>query len=163
MDERIPVNEALGIEEGDAHVFRNAGGLATDDAIRSAMLTTQFFGTDEAIVLGHTECGMMSAKTEDLVGALQSKGIDVDSVSIDPGLPELQLKKGAFGKWIRMFDSVDDSVVAQVEILRNTPLIPDTVKISGYVWEVETGNLRRPHEIVGNRVNTRRAMAAAKA
>ena len=70
MDERLPVESALGIREGDAHVFRNAGGLVTDDALRSALLTTNFFGTKEIIVVNHTECGMMSATGEALTAAL---------------------------------------------------------------------------------------------
>ena len=67
MDERLPVDEALGIRAdtpvggGDAHLFRNAGGIVTDDAIRSAMLTINFFGTREIVVLQHTGCGMLSA------------------------------------------------------------------------------------------------------
>lgn len=160
MDERIPVNEALGIQDGDAHIFRNAGGLATDDAIRSAMLTTQFFGTTEIVVLGHTECGMMSAKAEDLVDALRKKGIDTDAPGVDPTLPELRLEKGAFGKWIRLFEDVDASVLAQVEALRKSPLIPKDVVISGYVYEVESGTLRKPYEIVSQRVNTYEALHA---
>ncbi len=75
MDERLPVNQALGINEGDAHVFRNAGGLVTDDALRSAMLTTQFFGTKEIIIINHTECGMMSAKGDYLAQELEKRNI----------------------------------------------------------------------------------------
>ncbi len=59
MDERIPIEEALGIDLGDAQVFRNAGGKVTDDVIRSAALTTNFFDTDEIVVINHTDCGMM--------------------------------------------------------------------------------------------------------
>ncbi|MEH1782241.1 MAG: carbonic anhydrase [Nostoc sp.] len=101
MDERLPVEKALGIGEGDAHIFRNAGGLVTDDAIRSAMLTTQFFGTKEIIVINHTECGMMTASGDFLSEVLRNQGIDVDQVTIDPALPELKLPKGVFSKWIK--------------------------------------------------------------
>jgi len=160
IDERIPVNRALGIREGDAHIFRNAGGLVTDDAIRSAMLTTQFFGTREIIVLNHTECGMMSATGEYLAEALRQKGIDVDAVQLDPSLPELKLEPGAFVKWIKMFTLVDDVCLKQVELLRASPLIPDDVVIHGYIWEVESMTLRRPHERLGDKVNTSKAMRA---
>jgi len=160
MDERIPVNEALGIRDGDAHVFRNAGGLVTDDALRSAMLTTNFFGTREIIVINHTECGMMTATGAYLTEALRSKGIDPDSVPIDPALPELKLAPGAFSKWIRMFTNVDETCVQQVEFLRQSPLIPEEVAIHGYVWEVETMSLRRPHARLGEKVNTAKAMGA---
>lgn len=158
MDERLPIEQALGIREGDAHVFRNAGGLVTDDAIRSAMLTTNFFGTNEIIVVNHTECGMMSATSDRLTAALKEKGIDLDKVAVDPALAELKLDKGAFGKWIKMFDDVDATCQRQVELLRGSPLIPDEVTIHGYVWEVENRRLRRPHARLSDRVNTAKAM-----
>ena len=105
MDERLPVDDALGIrgDRGDAHVFRNAGGLITDDAIRSAMLTCNFFGTEEIVIINHTECGMMSAQTETIVKSLKDKGIDLDNLQLDPDLPELTLKSGMFGKWVKMY------------------------------------------------------------
>ena len=150
MDERVPVDEALGIRAdtpvggGDAHLFRNAGGIVTDDAIRSAMLTINFFGTKEIVVLQHTGCGMLSANGNDLVAALKGKGIDVDNVPIDPSLPELSLAPGAFGKWIGMMDDVDETCVKTVNYLKNHPLIPDDIVISGWVWETEFRRLRAP-------------------
>lgn len=161
MDERLPVEEALGIRIGDAHVFRNAGGLVTDDAIRSAMLTTQFFGTNEIVVVNHTECGMMSASGEFLTTALEEKGIDIATVQLDPALPELSLSPTAFPKWIKSFSDVDEACARQVELLRNCPLIPNDVVIHGYVFEVESMRLRRPHVRLSDRVNTAKAMAAA--
>lgn len=163
MDERLPVDEALGIrgDHGDAHVFRNAGGLITDDAIRSAMLTCNFFGTEEIVIINHTECGMMSAHAETIVSALEEKGIDLDGVQLDPALPELTLEKGAFGKWLKMFDDVDEICARQVDYVRNHPLIPDHVTVSGWIWEVETGRLRPPHQRIAEKVNTSKAMGAA--
>ncbi len=164
MDERLPVDEALGIrgDRGDAHVFRNAGGVITDDAIRSAMLTCNFFGTEEIVIINHTECGMMSARTGTLVKALKDKGIDLDGLQLDPDLPELKLGAGAFGKWIKMYDDVDiDGICAkQIEYVRNHPLIPDHVTVSGWIWEVETGHLRPPHERIGEKVNSSKVMGA---
>ncbi len=160
MDERLPVEDALGLRLGDAHVFRNAGGLVTDDAIRSAMLTTQFFGTKEIIIVNHTECGMMSATGEYLEEILRSKGIDPDKVEIDPAIPRLKLPKGGFPKWIRTFSDVDETCLRQVDLLRNSPLIPKDVLVHGYVWEVESMKLRRPDTRLGERVNTAKAMAA---
>lgn len=150
MDERLPVDEALGIKAdtpirgGDAHLFRNAGGIVTADAIRSAMLTINFFGTNEIVVLQHTGCGMLSANGYDLEKALTGKGIDVDSVPMDPSLPEMTLEKGAFAKWIGMFDDVDETCIATVNFLKNHPLIPDDITISGWVWETEFRRLRAP-------------------
>ena len=161
MDERLPVEEALGIRPGDAHIFRNAGGLVTDDAIRSAMLSTQFFGTNEIIVINHTECGMMSASGDGITQALKDKGVDIDRTPIDPALPELSLQRGAFAKWIKSFDDVDEICVKQVELLRGSPLIPDHVIIHGYVWEVERTQLRKPHARMAERVNRTKQTATA--
>ena len=161
MDERLPVEEALGIRTGDAHVFRNAGGIVTDDAIRSAMLTCNFFGTREIVVVNHTECGMMSATADQLVEALRAKQLDPAKLSLNPAVPELKLSDPkAFGKWIGMFSDVDATCAAQVELLRSHPLIPAEVQIHGYVYEVETGRLRAPHHILGRRVNTAQEMRA---
>ncbi len=160
MDERLPVEKALGIGEGDAHIFRNAGGLVTDDAIRSAMLTTQFFGTKEIIVINHTECGMMTASGDILSDKLKSQGINLEEVSIDPDLPELKLSQGAFSKWIKTFTNVDETCLKQVELLRSSPLIPEDVVVHGYIWEVETGRLRRPYERLSEKVNTSQEMGA---
>jgi carbonic anhydrase len=146
--------------EGDAHIFRNAGGLVTDDAIRSAMLTTQFFGTQEIIVINHTECGMMSASGDFLTQVLKDRGIAVDGLEIDPALPELKLDRGAFSTWIKTFTDVDATTVKQVDLLRNSPLIPEHVVIHGYIWEVETQQLRRPYERLSEKVNTAEAMGA---
>ncbi len=160
MDERLPVERALGIRDGDAHIFRNAGGLVTDDAIRSAMLTTNFFGTKEIAVVNHTECGMMTATGDYLTEALKAKGIDPENVQLDPALPELKLDAGVFSKWIKMFTDVDDTCEKQVELLRNSPLIPEEVVIHSYIYEVESGRLRRPHQRLSEKVNTAKDMGA---
>ncbi|PZP61194.1 MAG: carbonic anhydrase [Azospira oryzae] len=168
MDERLPVDEALGIRcdtpvgGGDAHLFRNAGGIVTDDAIRSAMLTINFFGTREIVVLQHTGCGMLSANAADLEKALRDKGIDVDNVPIDPSLPELKLEKGAFAKWIGMMDDVDLTCIKCVELLRNHPLIPKDVVISGWIWETEFRRLRKPDPNAATRAVTQATAASMK-
>lgn len=144
MDERLPVDEALGIHVdtpvggGDAHCFRNAGGIVTDDAIRSAMLTCNFFGTKEIVIVQHTQCGMLSANANDLERVLRERGIDTDNIALDPTLPELKLNKGSFAKWIGMMDDVDITCMKTIEAFRNHPLIPKDVIVSGWVWEVET-------------------------
>lgn len=160
MDERLPVDEALGIRAdtpvggGDAHLFRNAGGIVTDDAIRSAMLTINFFGTKEIVVLQHTGCGMLSANGNDLEKALRDKGIDVDNIPMDPSLPEMTLAKGAFAKWIGMMDDVDQTCIKTVEYIKNHPLIPDSIVISGWVWETEFRRLRAPRTDDAGRART---------
>ena len=150
MDERLPVDEALGIRVdspaggGDAHCFRNAGGIVTDDAIRSAMLTCNFFGTKEIVIVQHTQCGMLSANANDLERMLKEKGVDIDNLTLDPTLPELKLDKGGFAKWIGMMDDVDVTCMRTIETIRNHPLIPKDVVVSGWVWEVESRRLRAP-------------------
>lgn len=150
MDERLPVDAALGIKAdspvggGDAHLFRNAGGIVTDDAIRSAMLTCNFFGTKEIVIVQHTQCGMLSANAADLEQHFRDKGIDPDEVTLDPTLPELGLAKGSFAKWIGMMDDVDQACLKTIETFKKHPLIPDDVIVSGWIWEVETSRLRAP-------------------
>ncbi len=150
MDERLPVDEALGIHVdtpvggGDAHCFRNAGGIVTDDAIRSAMLTCNFFGTKEIVIVQHTQCGMLSANADDLEKAIRDRGVDTDNLILDPTLPEQKLGRGSFAKWIGMMDDVDVSCMRTIEAFKNHPLIPKDVVISGWVWEVETRRLRAP-------------------
>ncbi len=150
MDERLPINEALGIQvdspigHGDAHCFRNAGGIVSDDAIRSAMLSTNFFGTTEIVIVQHTQCGMLSANAEDVEAYFKDKGIDTGHPVLDPTLPELRLDEGAFAKWLGMMDDVDETLLKTIEVFDNHPLIPDHVTVSGWVWEVETRRLRPP-------------------
>ena len=110
MDERLPIEEILGLEPGDAHIFRNAGGVVTDDVIRSAALTLNFFDSKEIIVVNHTECGMMKATGKDIVdGLAEKRNVDFEKISLDPSLPELVLNDPqAVEKWIRTFDNVDE-------------------------------------------------------
>lgn len=160
MDERLPVDEALGIRVdspvggGDAHCFRNAGGIVTDDAIRSAMLTCNFFGTKEIVIVQHTQCGMLSANAADLEKALRDRGVDIDNLTLDPTLPELKLDADSFAKWIGMMDDVDKACIKTVDTFKNHPLIPTDVIVSGWVWEVETRRLRAPTQDAADRART---------
>ena len=107
MDERIPVEDALGIELGDAQIYRNAGGKVTDDVIRSAALTTQFFDTEEIIVINHTDCGMMSASDDAVVEGLEAAaGGSLDDVDLDPALPDLNVGDASVADWVRMTDDI---------------------------------------------------------
>ncbi|WP_424004662.1 beta-class carbonic anhydrase [Haloarcula salina] len=156
MDERIPVEDVLGLSLGDAQIFRNAGGKVTDDVIRSAALTTQFFDTTEIIVLNHTDCGMMSASDEAIVDGFQAAvNGDLSDLTLDPSLPELNIGDASIAEWVRMTDDIDVACAAQVEYLENHDLIPENVTVSGYVYEVESGHLRRPGERISENVNER--------
>ena len=122
MDARLDVEEALGLRTGDAHIIRNAGGLATEDVVRSLIVSQQLLGTDEIVVIGHTGCGLLDADEDELrvrVSAQTGQPADV-----------------AFGS----FDDLDASVRRQVETLRGHPWLR-RVPVHGLVFEVETGRL----------------------
>ncbi|WP_336326620.1 beta-class carbonic anhydrase [Halovenus sp. HT40] len=155
MDERIPVEEALGLELGDAQIFRNAGGKVTDDVIRSAALTTNFFDTEEIIVINHTDCGMMSAPDNAVRDGLEEQAGGLEDTDLDPSLPELNIGDADVMEWVKMTDDIDEACAAQVEHLRQSDLIPDSVAITGYVYEVESGELRRPGERVAEEISER--------
>jgi len=156
MDERIPVEEVLGLSLGDAHIFRNAGGKVTSDVIRSAALSTNFFDTTEIIVVNHTDCGMMSAPDDAIVEGLEATaGGDLEDIDIHPGLSSLDIGDASFADWVWMTDDIDEACQAQVDYLREHPLIPDEVIVHGYIYEVESGALRRPGERISEEINTR--------
>jgi len=123
MDARLTVEDVLGLRTGDAHIIRNAGGLATDDAIRSLVISQQLLGTEEVIVIEHTGCGMLTFQDEDVHRDLVKRtGQDVD------------LAFHAFGE-------LEANLRAQVERIRSHPWIKD-VPTHGLIYEVETGRLR---------------------
>ncbi|WP_299333625.1 beta-class carbonic anhydrase [Haloplanus sp.] len=154
MDERIPVEEALGLDLGDAQIYRNAGGKVTDDVIRSAALTTQFFDTTEIIVVNHTDCGMMSAPDDAVVEGLEAAtGGSLDDVALDPSLPELSIGDASVADWVRMTDDIDEACAAQVRYLDEHPLVDATVH--GYIYEVESGHLRYPGGRIAEDISTR--------
>jgi carbonic anhydrase len=122
MDARLDVEEALGLRTGDAHIIRNAGGLATDDAIRSLIVSQERLGTDEVIVIGHTQCGLEDADEDEMRASLAARtGQTLDL---------------AFGS----FPDLAASVRAQCERLRTHPWVRP-VPIHGLIFEVETGRL----------------------
>ncbi len=122
MDARLDVEEALGLRTGDAHIIRNAGGLATDDAIRSIVVSQELLGTDEVVVIGHTHCGLEGRTDQEIRDRLVARTGTDDSI--------------AFGT----FMSVESSVRAQVDRLRNHPWVRG-VPIHGLIFDVETGQL----------------------
>jgi carbonic anhydrase len=147
MDERLPVEQALGLEPGDAHVFRNAGGFATDDAIRSAALSIHFFGTREIVIVNHTDCGMLSAAGRDVSKAIEEKtGVDLTQTRLDPDLESL-LNRDQVDRWWKMQPDIESATRIQIEAFRRHPLIPKEIAISGYVYDVNTGHLREVKQV----------------
>ncbi|GMU19151.1 MAG: carbonic anhydrase [Candidatus Babeliales bacterium] len=147
MDERLPIQQALGLQLGDAHIFRNAGGLVTDDALRSAMFSTHFAGTKQIIIINHTDCGMMTKDSNFFVQQLQQKNIDIESVSLNPQVSALTLNDQGknFESWLQMFDDIEAICQQQIITLRNSPLIPKDVSIEGYIWDVQNESLQKPY------------------
>ena len=124
MDSRLHVAPALGLALGDAHILRNAGGRVTDDVIRSLVISQQQLGTREIVVLHHTDCGAQSFTNEDFAAQLQQDlGVDVEGQDFLP------------------FTDVEVSVREDVDVLRQSPLIPNDVTISGAVYDVDTGRI----------------------
>jgi len=123
MDARLIPSRALGLEEGDAHVIRNAGGLA-QDALRSLVISQQLLGTREIVVIHHTECGMLTFTNEQLQSKVR-KELGADASAID----------------FRPFADLEQSVVDNVTFLRESPLLLEGVSVRGFVYDVHTGRL----------------------
>ena len=124
MDSRLHVAQALGLALGDAHILRNAGGRVTDDMIRSLVISQQQMGTREIVVLHHTDCGAQTFNNEDFQEHLKCElGVDVSGQDFLP------------------FQDVEESVREDIKLLRECPLIPDDVIISGAVYDVDTGRM----------------------
>jgi carbonic anhydrase len=127
MDSRLDVHEVLGLRPGDAHVIRNAGGLVTDDVIRSLIVSQQRLGTDEIVVIMHTGCGLLGLDESALRAQMAaSLGVMADDIAIEFGA----------------FDDLAVTVREQVEILRTHQLIR-RVPIHGAIFHVETGRLQQ--------------------
>ena len=125
MDARLAVNQALGLQPGDAHVIRNAGGIVTEDAVRSLVISHYLLGTQEFMIVNHTDCGMLTFKDEDLRGRLEREtGIQ----AITPS---------AF----HAFSDVEENVRKQLARLRAHPWIPRSIGVRGFIYNVATGRL----------------------
>jgi carbonic anhydrase len=125
MDARIHPEDALGIELGGAHMIRNAGGRVSDDAIRSLVISQRLLGTNEVVVMHHTDCGMMSFENGDLAAKIQ------EDLGVD-----------ASGHDFLTFTDLEQSVRDDVGALESSELIPDDVAIVGAIYEVESGKVR---------------------
>lgn len=125
MDARLHPEAFLDLDIGDAHVIRNAGGRASDDAIRSLIISSKLLGTKEFAIIHHTDCGMLTFTNDDLQGKLRDEtGQDASSIDFLP------------------FADLEGSVREDVQRVKNSPFLSADIPVSGFVYEVETGSLR---------------------
>jgi len=126
MDARLHPSKFLGLEIGDAHVIRNAGGRASDDALRSLIISQRLLGTNEVMVIHHTDCGMLTFTNDQLRDKLKSEtGSDASEIDFLP------------------FPDLDQSVRDDVKQIKDSPYVDKDVSVSGFVYDVNTGRLRR--------------------
>jgi carbonic anhydrase len=124
MDARLNPYGILGLQEGDAHVIRNAGGVVTDDEIRLLAISQRLLGTEEIILIHHTDCGMLTFSDDEFKRSIQ------DEVGIKP-------------EWAaEAFGDLDEDLRQSVARIKASPFIPRKDSIRGFVYEVETGRLR---------------------
>ena len=123
MDARLNVYGILGLNEGDAHVIRNAGGVVTDDEIRSLAISQRLLGTREIILIHHTDCGMLTFTDDDFAGSLQQE-------------------TGQAPGWVaESFTDLGDDVRKSIERITSSPFVPHTDQVRGFVFDVATGKL----------------------
>ena len=124
MDARLNPYAVLGLQEGDAHIIRNAGGVVTDDEIRSLSISQRLLGTEEIILIHHTDCGMLTFTDDEFKRSVQ------DDVGIKP-------------EWAaEAFPDLDEDVRQSIARIQASPFIPRKDSVRGFVYEVETGRLR---------------------
>ena len=124
MDARLHVSKLLGLAEGDAHIIRNAGGVVTDDEIRSLAISQRLLGTSEIILIHHTDCGMLTFKDDEF-------------------RRQIQEETGVRPEWAaEAFADLDEDVRQNIARIKASPFIPHKDKVRGFVYEVETGRLR---------------------
>jgi carbonic anhydrase len=142
MDARLDPAKYSGLAEGDAHVIRNAGGRASDDAIRSLVISYKLLGTREFFVIHHTDCGMEFFTNEVMRGLLASS---LETAELTPkGFRDVGhgpgSKAGEYIEWLTIRDQAQ-AVIDDVERIRNHPLVPKSIPVYGFVYDVHSGKL----------------------
>ena len=142
MDARLDPAKYAGLSEGDAHVIRNAGGRASDDAIRSLVISYKLLGTREFFIIHHTNCGMQFF-TNEVMREMLSKSLETAELGADgfhdvgkgPGS-----RAGEYIEWLTVSDP-EQAVIDDVNRVRNHPLVPPSIPIYGYIYDVTTGRM----------------------
>ena len=125
MDTRLSI-KTLGLQTGDAHIIRNAGGVVTEDSLRSLVISHHLLGTEEIMVINHTDCGLMQASEQDLRTRIQNR---TGTAAVSPA-------------FFYAFQNVEENVRHQLQKLQTHPWIPRTVLVRGFVYDVGSGRLR---------------------
>jgi carbonic anhydrase len=125
MDTRLSIR-TLGLKTGDAHIIRNAGGIVTDDSLRSLLVSHYLLGTEEFLIINHTDCGLMHTTEQDLRTRIQNR---TGTAAIAPA-------------FFYAFQNIEENVRHQLQKLRTHPWIPEKVMVRGFVYDVTTGLLR---------------------
>lgn len=125
MDARLTVEDMLGLTTGDAHIIRNAGGIVTEDALRSLIISHHLLGTQEILIINHTDCGMLTFKDQELRDRLLKES---KTAAVVPG---------AF----HAFDDLATNVRQQVQKVKSHPWVPDHLLVRGFIYDVKTGRL----------------------
>ncbi len=125
MDTRLSIR-TLGLKTGDAHIIRNAGGIVTDDSLRSLLVSHYLLGTEEFMVINHTDCGLMQTTEQDLRTRIQNRA---GTAAVSPA-------------FFYAFQNIDENVRHQLQKLRTHPWVPKEVAVRGFVYDVTSGRLR---------------------
>ena len=125
MDTRLSIR-TLGLKTGDAHIIRNAGGIVTDDSLRSLLISHYLLGTEEFMIINHTDCGLMHASEQDIRTRIQNRA---GTAAIAPA-------------FFYAFQNIDENVRQQLQKLRTHPWIPKEISVRGFVYDVTSGLLR---------------------
>jgi carbonic anhydrase len=125
MDARIPVNEVLGLRIGQAHIIRNAGGIVTEDALRSLIVSHEMLGTEKIIIINHTECGMATFKDQDLQKRISEK-----------------YNSNASDIKFHSFNDLEENVKDQIKKIRTSPFLSNIISVHGFIYDIKTGKIK---------------------
>jgi len=126
MDARLTVEQVLGLKTGDAHIIRNAGGIVTEDALRSLLISHHLLGTQEFMIINHTDCGMLTFKDEELRAKLQQM---TGTATVAP-------------VHFHAFSDLEENVRQQIQKVKSHPWIPKQIPVRGFIYDVKTGKLK---------------------
>ncbi|MGH7801958.1 MAG: beta-class carbonic anhydrase [Thermodesulfobacteriota bacterium] len=125
MDARMTVSQLLGLKTGEAHIIRNAGGIVTEDALRSLIISHHLLGTQEFMIINHTDCGMLTFKDEELRKKLQET---TGTAAVAP-------------MHFHAFSSLEENVREQIQKVKSHPWVPKQIPVRGFIYDVKTGRL----------------------